>query len=175
MGEAPRHNSMNQPAPPEIHRIFHTLDKTASYPYSQGIFPAGALESRPGDAFPLQPAAGVCVATVLLKAFGAKIGPHSGMRSSVRIFHPWLFEMGDWSMLGARRGDLQPGARDDRTSHRAQPGRVRLRRHARPHEAKPAADPPADHDRRRRLGGGEAFVGPNVTIGDNCVIGRARA
>lgn len=38
----------------------------------------------------------------LLRSFGAKLGHRAGIHPDVRITHPWLLEMGDWTMIGPR-------------------------------------------------------------------------
>src|SRR5436309_7549074 len=81
-------------------RIFQTLDKTAAYPYSAREYSRRVLWNIVQATlfrFSLPRSHGW--RRFLLKCFGAKIGQHSGLRPGVKIFHPWLFEMGDWSML----------------------------------------------------------------------------
>ncbi len=82
------------------HRIFHTLDKTAGYPYSRQEYVRRILWNVvQATLFRFSPPRAFGWRRFLLRLFGGRIGPHSGMRSSVKVFHPWLFEMGDWSML----------------------------------------------------------------------------
>ena len=101
---------MNDTAPPsqepsrrEQRRIFQTLDKTAAYPYARREYVRRALWNLvQATLFRFSPPKAVRWRRWLLRLFGAKMAPHAGTRGSARIFHPWLFELGDWSMLGPR-------------------------------------------------------------------------
>jgi putative colanic acid biosynthesis acetyltransferase WcaF len=110
----------------------------------------------------------------LLRRFGAKIGRGAVFRASATVFHPWLFEIGDHSTLGPgvviyNLGPVKIG------SHTtiSQDCYVCAGTH----------DYTIPHLPLRRtpitIGSGvwvaaQAFIGPGVTVGDNCVIG-ARA
>jgi putative colanic acid biosynthesis acetyltransferase WcaF len=106
----------------------------------------------------------------LLRTFGAKVGAGTIFRASSRIFHPWLFEIGTHSTLG-------PGVMIYNL------GRVRVGDHtvlsqdtfvcAGTHDytlpTLPLVRSPIV------IGSGvwvaaQAFIGPGVTIGENCVI-----
>ena len=109
-----------------------------------------------------------------LRLFGAKLGHRAGVHFSMKIMHPWLLEMGDWTMLGA--GTIVYNL-----------GRVTIGHHtvvsqhvhlcAGSHDYTIPSLPllrPEIH-----IGAGvwiaaDAFIGPGVTVGDNCVVG-ARA
>jgi putative colanic acid biosynthesis acetyltransferase WcaF len=160
---------MTPTAPP---KIFHTLDKTASYPYSRKEYVRRILWNFvQATLFRYSPPRAFGWRRFLIRAFGGKIGPNSGMRSSVRIFHPWLFEMGDWSMLahGVVIYNLGPVTIGDH-SVLSQDVYVCAGTHDHTKPNLPLQRPPI------AIGHGvwvaaQAFVGPNVTIGDNCVIG----
>jgi putative colanic acid biosynthesis acetyltransferase WcaF len=110
----------------------------------------------------------------LLRQFGAKVGRGAIFRASARVFHPWLFEIGDFSTLGPgvviyNLGPVRIG------SHTtiSQDCYVCAGTHDYTIPHLPLVRPPID------IGSGvwvaaQAFVGPHVSIGDNCVIG-ARA
>src|SRR5262245_55840201 len=86
--------------PPPAPRIFQTLDKTAAYPYTSGEYVRRILWNIvQATHFRFSPSPIHGWRRFLLRCFGAKIGPHSGVRPGAKIFHPWLFELGDWSML----------------------------------------------------------------------------
>jgi putative colanic acid biosynthesis acetyltransferase WcaF len=161
--------------PDDPKRIFHTLDKTASYPYSRQEYIKRILWNIvQATLFRYSPPRAFAWRRFLLTSFGGKIGPNSGMRSSVRIFHPWLFEMGDWSMLahGVVIYNLGPVKIGDH-SVLSQDVYVCAGTHDHTKPNLPLIRPPIT------IGDGvwvaaQAFIGPDVTIGDNCVIG-ARA
>jgi putative colanic acid biosynthesis acetyltransferase WcaF len=153
-------------------RIFHTLDRTASYPYSRkeyirrvlwNIVHATVFRHSPPRAFGWR--------RFLIRAFGGKIGTHSGMRSSVRVFHPWLFEMGDWGMLAHGVVIYNLGlVKIGEHSVLSQNVYVCAGTHDHSLPNLPLLRPPIT------IGDGvwvaaQAFIGPNVTIGDNSVIG----
>lgn len=110
----------------------------------------------------------------LLRQFGAKVGRGAIFRASAQVFHPWLFEIGDHSTLGPgvviyNLGPVKIG------SHTtiSQDSYVCAGTHDYTVPYLPLQRPPIV------IGSGvwvaaQAFVGPGVTIGDNCVIG-ARA
>lgn len=158
-------------SPPPSTRIFQTLDKTVSFPYSRkeyikrtlwNIVQATLVRFSPPRAFGWR--------RFLLRLFGGKIGPNSGMRSSVRIFHPWLFEMGDWSML-AHGVVIYNLGRVTIGNHSviSQGAYICAGTHDYTKPDLPLLRPPIT------IGHGvwvaaQAFVGPGVTIGDNAVI-----
>ena len=107
----------------------------------------------------------------MLRLFGAKVGRHVHIHPSVRIFHPWEFEIGDWSSIGfdaliynlgkirvgqhvtiSQRAHLCAGSHDFRDP------RMTLLK------------PPI------RIGANvwvsaEAFLGPGVSVGEGSVVG----
>ena len=110
----------------------------------------------------------------MLRLFGAKVGKHVQIHPSAWIFHPWLFDIGDWSSVGfdaliynlgkvsigknvtiSQRAHLCAGSHDHRDA------------------AMTLLKPPI------QVGDGvwicaDAFVGPGVSIGTGAVVG-ARA
>ena len=110
----------------------------------------------------------------LLRRFGATMAPHSIVYPTARIFHPWWFEMGDWSNLGHEVViyNLGPVTIGSHTVL-SQGVYVCAGTHDYTRPDLPLLRPPI------RIGSGvwiaaQAFIGPGVTIGDNSVIG-ARA
>lgn len=109
-----------------------------------------------------------------LKRFGARVGPHSAIKPQTRIMHPWLFELGDWSILS-----------DGVTVYNL--GWVRIGQHtvvsqdaylcAGTHDYTrcdlPLTRPPITIGHGVWVGAG-AYIGPGIVVGDNSVVG-ARA
>jgi putative colanic acid biosynthesis acetyltransferase WcaF len=110
----------------------------------------------------------------LLRRFGAKVGRAAVFRASAQVFHPWLFEIGDYSTLGPgvviyNLGPVKIGSH----TTLSQDTYVCAGTHDYAVPYLPLQRPPIV------IGSGvwvaaQAFVGPGVSIGDNCVIG-ARA
>jgi putative colanic acid biosynthesis acetyltransferase WcaF len=110
----------------------------------------------------------------LLRQFGAKMGVNSCVRRSVRIWHPWLLNMDDFSMLGDdvqvyNLGEFSIGQH----SIVSQQTYICAGTHDYTRTELPLMREPV------RIGHGvwiaaQAFIGPGVKIGDNSVIG-ARA
>jgi putative colanic acid biosynthesis acetyltransferase WcaF len=106
-----------------------------------------------------------------VRAFGAKIAPTAKIKSSTRIVHPWLLTLGDYSVLAEDVDvyNLGPIEIGDHTvvSHRAV---LCAGTHDYTQPNLPLQRPTI------RIGHGvwvctQAFIGPGVTVGDNCVIG----
>jgi len=155
--------------------IFQTLDKTAAFPYRKreyakrifwNIVQATLFRCSPSRAYGWRRS--------LLRMFGARIGTHSGIRAGVKIFHPWLFEMGDWSMLANgvviyNLGTVKIGAH----TVLSQELYVCAGTHDYTQPTLPLERPPIHIGSGVWVAAG-AFIGPGVTIGDNSVVG-ARA
>jgi putative colanic acid biosynthesis acetyltransferase WcaF len=110
----------------------------------------------------------------LLRSFGAKLGHRAGISWTVRITHPWLLEMGDWTMIGHSAIVYNLG-RITIGHHTLVSQNVHLCAGSHDHTIPtlPLLRPEI------HIGAGvwiaaDAFIGPGVTIGDNSVIG-ARA
>jgi putative colanic acid biosynthesis acetyltransferase WcaF len=159
---------MNDSAP---RRIFQTLDRTAAYPYSRKEYVRRVLWNIvQATLFRFSPPRAFGWRRFLLRAFGGKIGDHSGLRASVRIFHPWLFEMGDWSILanGVIVYNLGPVKIGDH-SVVSQDAYLCAGTHDYTQPNLPLLRPTIT------IGDGvwvaaQAFLGPGVNIGDNSVI-----
>ena len=156
-------------------RIFQQLDRCAAYPYSLREYVARKLWQwvqwlliRPS------PARAHGWRRFWLRLFGARIDPNAGTKGSTRVVHPWLLAMGPHSMLseGVTVYNL---------------GMVTIGRHT--VVSQDAYLCAGTHDYTKpnlplmrstiTIGSGVwicagAFVGPQVAVGDNSVVG-ARA
>ena len=83
--------------------IFQQLDRTAARPYAPREYLARAAWALV-QALLIRPSPPRAYAwrRFWLRCFGATLAPHSGIRPTVRITHPWLLTLGDWSLLGDR-------------------------------------------------------------------------
>lgn len=106
----------------------------------------------------------------LLRRFGAKVADTAIIYPSVRIFHPWLFEIGHWTTLARKVViyNLGPVTIGEHTII-SQEAYVCAGTHDYTHPNLPLLRPPI------RIGSGvwiaaQAFIGPNVTVGDNAVV-----
>ena len=111
---------------------------------------------------------------LLLRTFGATIAPNAVVEPTVRVFHPWLLTLGDWSHLGPGVNvyNLGPITVGDHTVV-SQNAFLCAGTHDYTRPNLPLLRPTI------RIGNGvwvamEAFVCPGVTVGDNAVVG-ARA
>lgn len=107
----------------------------------------------------------------LLRRFGATIGKNVHIHPSVRIFIPWNLDVGDWSAIGFdvllyNLGPMKIGSKVT----------ISQRAHlcGGSHDFRDAAMPLLKCT--IEIGNGawvctDAFVGPNVTIGSNTVVG----
>src|SRR6266481_3359933 len=84
------------PAPASAPAIFQRLDRTARFPYPRSYYLKRAIWVvlyrtlyRWPRAFGLRRA--------ILRALGAKLADTCIIYSSARIYHPWLFELGEHS------------------------------------------------------------------------------
>jgi len=163
------------PPPQPSEPIFFKLDQCEAFPYSAreygGRFTWGILEKliinpTPGRLFGWR--------RFWLKQFGAKLSSFAALRPSVRVWHPWLLTIGDYSLIGDRvtmynLGPIEIG------SHTIISQDVYVC--AGTHDYKNPAFPLVRAEVKIGSGvwvGAGAFIGPGVTVGDNCVIG-ARA
>ena len=164
----------DRPAPQSA-GVFQTLDKTAAFPYSKREYVRRILWNiAQGTLFRFSPPRAYAWRRALLRAFGAKIGPHSGIRPGVKVFHPWLFEMGDWSMLanGVVIYNLGTVKIGDHTVL-SQDVYVCAGTHDYTEPTLPLERPPIAIGHGVWIAAG-AFIGPGVSVGDNSVVG-ARA
>lgn len=107
----------------------------------------------------------------LLKAFGANIAPTAVVRSTSKVWHPWILTLGEHSCLGDRVTvyNLGPVTIGDHTVL-SQDAYICAGTHDYTQPALPLQRPPI------HIGSGvwvcaKAFVGPNVTVGDNALVG----
>lgn len=155
--------------------VFQRLDLTASYPYSFGEYARRALWELVQATlirYSWRRASGW--RRFWLRRFGAVMPATAGTKASTRIKHPWLFSMGEHSMIaeGVEVYNLGPVSVG---SHTIVSQNAHLCN--------------GTHDYRKpdlplirptmRIGSGvwvcaDAFVGPGVEIGNNAVVG-ARA
>ncbi len=151
--------------------VYQRLDKVAGYPYplrdyvrrlGWSIVQALLIRTSPGRAMGWR--------RFWLRLFGAKVGKLSGIRPTTRIVHPWLLTLEDFAMLsdGVSVYNL---------------GQVTIGEHS--VVSQNAHLCAGTHDYTKTdlplirstitIGKGvwvcaDAFVGPDVTIGDNTVV-----
>lgn len=151
--------------------IFQRLDQTAGYPYKLSDYIkrftwqwVQRLLIRPSFR------RSHTWRRFLLNSFGAKIHPTSGTKASTHIWHPWLLEIGEYSMLSEgvvvyNLGKVTIG------KHTVLSQDVYLcagtHDHTKPNL--PLEKPPITIGSGVWICAG-AFIGPGVTIGDNAVI-----
>jgi putative colanic acid biosynthesis acetyltransferase WcaF len=151
---------------------FQRLDQIKSFPYSRGeylrrfgwtLVQALLIRTSPGRAMGWR--------RFWLQLFGAKVGKLSGIRPTTRVFHPWLLTLADYVILGDgvtvyNLGHVTVG------EHTVVSQNVHLC--AGTHDyTKP--DLPLIRS-TITIGRGvwvcsDAFIGPDVSIGDNTVVG----
>jgi putative colanic acid biosynthesis acetyltransferase WcaF len=152
--------------------IFQALDRNALYPYTIGEYFARLVWLIVQmTIFRFSGPKSYKFRAWLLRVFGAKIGHRVIVRSSVRIRHPWLLEMGDYACIGdnVEVYNLGPMAIGAHTT-------VSQNCHlcAGTHDFKDPAFPLIRS--AIRIGRGcwicaDSFVGPDVCIGDNVIVG----
>jgi len=111
---------------------------------------------------------------LLLRLFGAKVGHDVNIYSSVIIYMPWHLEIGDWSSIGEHAfiynlGQVTIG-RNATISHRAH---LCAGTHDFTKPDLPLLKPPIQIGDQVWICA-DAFVGPNVSIGEGAIVG-ARA
>jgi putative colanic acid biosynthesis acetyltransferase WcaF len=111
---------------------------------------------------------------VLLRAFGASVGNHVRIHPSVTIYFPWKFSIGDWSSIGENAmiynlGSVTIGEKVT-VSQRAH---LCAGTHDASDPTMPLLKPPIEVGDQAWICA-DAFVGPDVTVGDGAVVG-ARA
>jgi putative colanic acid biosynthesis acetyltransferase WcaF len=166
---------MTQPSDPQPTKIFQTLDRTASYPYTRGEYIRRYLWLVIQATFfrlPLPRTYGW--RRFWLKLFGAKLGKAAAVHATTKILHPWLFEMGDWSNVSSNVTiyNLGPVKIGDHTVI-SQDAYLCAGTHDYNVPNLPLLREPITVGSGVWIAAG-AFVGPGVTVGDNTVVG-ARA
>ncbi|MGH7213940.1 MAG: hypothetical protein ACREIT_04175, partial [Tepidisphaeraceae bacterium] len=80
--------------------VFQTLDRVVPYPYTRGEYLKRALwQLVQATLFRWTLPRAHRWRGFLLRRFGANVHPKSGVQSTVKIFHPWLLTLGEWSIL----------------------------------------------------------------------------
>lgn len=160
---------------PQTDKPFQQLDRVAGYPYPLSVYlrrftwnvvQATAIRLSPGRAMGWR--------RFWLRLFGAKVGKLAGIRPTTRIMHPWLLTLEDFAMLG-----------DSVTVYNL--GQVTVGEHSVVSQNTHLCAGTHDYTKPDlplirstiTIGRGvwvcaDAFIGPNVTVADNSVIG-ARA
>jgi putative colanic acid biosynthesis acetyltransferase WcaF len=154
---------------------FQRLDASPAYPYTVREYVrrfGWALVAA--TLFRWSPRRAYRWRNALLRLFGARLSATSRIRPTCTVVHPWLLEMGEWSLLsdGVTVYNLGPVLLGDHTLV-SQRCHLCAGSHDFTQSDLPLLRPTI------RLGNGvwvaaEAFVGPGVTVGDNSVVG-ARA
>lgn len=152
--------------------LYQRLDKTASFPY-------------PLKWYIRRAAWDMVQATVIrfsfrrahrwrrfwLRRFGATVPSNSGTKASTIIKHPWIFTMGEHSMLSERVEiyNLGPVSIGDHTVL-SQDVYICAGTHDYRDETLPLIRPRVDIGKGVWICAG-AFVGPGVAVGDNAIVG----
>src|SRR5437764_12731916 len=93
---------MSTPPDPPPTRVFQTLDRMSSYPYTRGEYIRRYLWLvMQNTLFRLPIPRAYAWRRFWLRMFGAKLGTAAAVHSNTKILHPWLFELGDWSNLSS--------------------------------------------------------------------------
>lgn len=163
------------PSPDPGSPIFQRCDQTARLPYPAREYLKRRIWNLvQGSVFRFSPRRMFGWRRMLLRMFGAQIAPHAVIHPDVRIFHPWLLTVGDWTTLASDVVvyNLGPITIGDHTVI-SQGAFLCAGTHDHTLPNLPLQRPPIS------IGGGvwiamQAFIGPGVTIGNNTVVG-ARA
>lgn len=155
--------------------IFQALDRNASFPYPRSdYFRRVAWLLVQKTFFRFSGPRSNALRVRMLRAFGAKLHITAAVRPTARIRHPWLLEMGPYACLGENvevynLGPISIGAHTtiSQNTHLC----------AGTHDYKDPAMPLIRS--AIRIGRGvwvcaDAFIGPDVCVGDNTLVG-ARA
>ena len=149
--------------------IFQRLDLSQKWPYPRSEY-ARRIAWSLVQVLLVRPSLGRAMGwrRFWLNLFGAK--SRGAIRPSVRIWHPWLFSLGEWSMLGERVAVYNLG-RIDIGAHTTISQDVYLcagtHDYNRPHL--PLLRPSITIGSGVWICAG-AFIGPGVKIGDNSVV-----
>ncbi|HEX4792949.1 MAG TPA: WcaF family extracellular polysaccharide biosynthesis acetyltransferase [Humisphaera sp.] len=156
------------PDPP----IFQRCDQTAPFPYRTSEYLRRAIwEIVQAMLFRFSPRRLPAWRRMLLRCFGAKISATANIRPTVKVFHPWLLSIGEWTALGDdvivyNLGPVEIGAHSV-VSHGAY---LCAGTHDYTQPNLPLQRPLI------KVGSGvwicaQAFIGPGVAIGNNSVVG----
>ncbi|MDZ8117739.1 hypothetical protein [Pontiella agarivorans] len=111
---------------------------------------------------------------MILRVFGARVGHHANIANTATIYFPWNLEIGDWSSIGERAmiynlGKVTIGER----ATVSQGAHLCAGTHDFSDPATPLLTPPITIESQVWVCA-DAFIGPNVTVGEGAVVG-ARA
>lgn len=165
-----------QPSPePERPKVALALDQCTPFPYPKKEYARRILwELCFRVLYPLAPGRLVGWRIFWLRLFGAKLPRSVNIRPGVRVQHPWLLSMGEYSALGDRVTvyNLGPISIGEHTVI-SQNAHLCNGTHDYRDPSLPLIRPTMS------IGSGvwvcaDAFIGPGVTVGDNTIVG-ARA
>ncbi|MEQ9461008.1 MAG: hypothetical protein RIG82_08660 [Phycisphaeraceae bacterium] len=166
----PKHDS-HPPTSTQTVRSVQRLDRTSAYPYARSEY-LGRLLWTLVQTLLIRPSPARCYGwrRFWLRRFGATIPSTSGTRPSTRIMHPWLLELGSYTLIGDRVNvyNLGPVKLGDHTVV-SQDAHLCAGTHDHTRPELPLVRSPIT------IGSGvwvcaEAFVGPGVTVSDNAVV-----
>jgi putative colanic acid biosynthesis acetyltransferase WcaF len=108
---------------------------------------------------------------VLLRLFGAKVGSQVNIANTATIYFPWNLEIGDWSAIGEHAyiynlGKITIG----RKATISQRAHLCAGSHDYCDPALPLLTPPIVVGNEAWVCA-DAFIGPNVTVGEGAVVG----
>ena len=160
---------------PSANPIFQRCDRTAAYPYTIGEYGRRLLwEWVQATLIRFSPRRAMGWRRLWLRLFGATVPRSSGVRPTTKVWHPWLLQMGEHSILGdgVEVYNLGQVTLGDHTVV-SQGAYLCAGTHDYTRADLPLQRPPIT------IGSGvwicaQAFIGPGVTVGDNSVVG-ARA
>ncbi len=158
--------------PEAIAGIYQRLDLCAPAPYTRGEYARRFLwEVAQGTIFRYSFRGAYRWRAALLRRFGARLGRHVRIRRTCTVIHPWLLEVGDWVTLGdaVEVYNLGPILIGSHTTI-SQGTCLCAGTHDYARRDLPLVRPPVTIGRGVWVAA-QAFIGPGVTIGDNCVIG----
>jgi putative colanic acid biosynthesis acetyltransferase WcaF len=172
--ESSKSGKITPPVMPEGF-IFQRLDTTAGFPYSLREYAVRSLwEIVDRTLIRFSPRRAHGWRRFWLRRFGARMTNTSGTKSSTKIKHPWLFSMGEHSMLSERVEiyNLGPVSIGSHTVL-SQDVYVCAGTHDYTRPDMPLIRPSIEIGSGVWICAG-AFIGPGIKIGDNAVVG-ARA
>jgi putative colanic acid biosynthesis acetyltransferase WcaF len=152
-------------------QAFQRLDLVPPFPYRRSEYLRRLLwRVIQGFILPLAPFRGDAWRCFWLRRLGARISHRVGVRPGVRVVHPWLLAIGDFSCIGERVKvyNLGPISIGKQTVI-SQDVTLCAGTHDYRKPDLPLERPPIT------IGSGvwvcaEAFIGPGVTIGDNAIV-----
>lgn len=155
--------------------IFQRLDRCVAYPYTPAEYFRRLLwEWIQATLVRFSPRRAYAWRAFWLRRLGARLARPVAFRPTVRVIHPWLLEVGQWSMIGDRVEIYNLG-RVTIGSHTviSQDAYICAGTHDYTRPDMPLVRAEIHIGSGVWIGAG-AFIGPGVHIGDNAVVG-ARA